>query len=372
MSYSRAVPIALSTLFLALVACQNALSAPDTDLASREASMARLQHEGDVLLEDVVLEPGITADIHVRLFVNEEAPCSGRDRTALLIPGSSHTANSFNRLAEELFTGPRESQMCRLAALDFPGHGQSSLPGPGLLFGDLTLQHYLEAAAGVLDRLPDHNVHIGAIVGHSQGTMIIQMLQAHLVRERTNLREAYGIRKAVLLGPSMPAALPWLWSSNTAVLGLLQQLVTDDPALGRYIRGPAWAFQAAWFVNTSGDLAPLAPPVATIAANGWNSRLPLVANLQTLGAAPFSRPSIPSGIFAAEEGTDLQIVNMADDPASLPFEGQALLEYLTGDAEARISLVLDPTGSHSAVHSAMLIDELVDDVRSAMELPRRP
>jgi hypothetical protein len=81
---------------------------------------------------------------------------------------------------------------------------------------------------------------------------------------------------------------------------------------------------------------------------------------------------IPAGIFADDQGTELHIVNNADDPASLPLEGEALLNHLTGDPSAEISLVVDPTGSNSATHSAMLIDELADDVRAAIALPRRP
>jgi hypothetical protein len=127
-----------------------------------------------------------------------------------------------------------------------------------------------------------------------------------------------------------------------------------------------------WFLDLTGEVAPLAPSVATIAESGWNSRLPLVANLQTLGLNPFSRPYIPAGIFADDQGTELHIVNNADDPASLPLEGEALLNHLTGDPSAEISLVVDPTGSNSATHSAMLIDELADDVRAAIALPRRP
>lgn len=377
MSLSRAAPMVATTLLVLVSGCEGPPLGPATpadgpEPASDVASGVAAGSVDDLIIRDVALEPGVTADIHVRLFVNEQMPCAGRNRTAAAIPGSSHTANSFNRLAEELFTGPRETRMCTLVAVNFPGHGSSSLPEGDLLFGQLRLEHYVATIAGVLDRLPRLGIEPGAVIGQSQGTMVIQMLQAQLVAAGTNLHEAYGIQNVVLLGPNMPAALPWLWTGNTAIFDLLGTLLTEDERLGQYIRGPAWAFQAAWFINLSGDIAPLAPAVETIEENGWNSRLPLFANLQTLGADPFGRPAIPSGIFAARERTELQIVNMADDPASLPFEGRALMEYLTGEPDAPVSLVVDPSGSHSAVHSAMLIPELVDDVRAAIELPRRP
>lgn len=371
---SRAALMSAMIFVFAVGGCQDAPTASGGDGGTDAITSATLEYrqDTDLFIDGVMLQPGVTADIHVRLFVNEEMPCSGPDRTAFFIPGSSHTANTINLVAEEMFGGPPETRMCQVAAVNFPGHGQSSLPEGDLLFGDLSLQHYLATVTAVLDRLSEHAVFPGVIVGHSQGTMIIQMLQARLVAEETDLREAYGIRKAVLVAPNMPAELDWLWSSNPAVLELIQQLITSDPELGTYIQGPAWAFRAAWFLDLNGAIAPLAPSVATIAENGWNSKLPLVANLQTLGRDPLSRPSIPAGVFADGERTELQIVNNADDPASLPSEGQALLEYLTGDPGARIRLVVDPTGSHSATHSAMLIEELADEVRAAIELPRRP
>lgn len=368
-----AVASAVALVFT-LGACQEAPSAPEGDVATGASPSATAKHraDADLFIDAVPLQPGVTADIHVQLFVNEGMPCSGTDRTALFLPGSSHTANTFSLVAEEMFRGPRETRMCQVAAVNFPGHGQSSLPQGDLLFGDLTLQHYLATVTGVLDRLSGHGVSPGAIVGHSQGTMVVQMLQAELVAEGTSLRDAHGIRRAVLLSPNLPAELPWRWRSNPALLELIQRLVTVDPELGQYIRGPAWAFRRAWFLDLTGAVAPLAPSATTIAGNGWNSKLPLVANLQTLGSDPFSRPSIPAGIFADGEGTELQIVSNADDPASLPSEGEALLRYLTGAPDARNTVVVDPTGSHSATHSAMLIEELADDVRTAIDLPRRP
>jgi len=50
-------------------------------------------HDYAIVLDDVVLRPGVTVDLHLQVFVNDRTPCVGR--TILAVPGFAHTAATF-------------------------------------------------------------------------------------------------------------------------------------------------------------------------------------------------------------------------------------------------------------------------------------
>ena len=122
---ARTVPVARIALIAAL-ALPSLAAATDMDF--------------DIWLSNVRLRRHVTVDLHVKVFVNERHPCHGN--TILAVHGANGNAHRWDNFVEAIFahnpTSPRE--VCRVAALEFPGHGQSGLPEGDLLFGELTLE----------------------------------------------------------------------------------------------------------------------------------------------------------------------------------------------------------------------------------------
>src|SRR5918996_3020962 len=162
----RIARIALTLLFVAFApALAHALPPGGTDT--------------DIVLSEVPLRPGVTADIHLKVFVNAAQPCLGR--TILAVPGFAHTAETFGPLAEAIFAStPHGQYACRIVAIDFPGHGDSSLPSAGLPFGFLSLSDYVSVVLATLERLPSYGLHPRTLLAHSQGGLVVQMAQQRL------------------------------------------------------------------------------------------------------------------------------------------------------------------------------------------------
>ena len=152
----------------------------------------------DLFLEKVKLRPGVKCDIHLKVFVNDEQPRFGK--TVFAISGWVHSAQSWDEYAEALFAHPfKGARTSRLVAIDQPGRGLSSLPTK-ISFGELLLDDYVTAILAALDRLPAHGICPQEIIGFSQGGMLVQMVQEHLLDSGSSLFEEYGIFRAVLLG----------------------------------------------------------------------------------------------------------------------------------------------------------------------------
>lgn len=321
-----------------------------------------------LLLGDVMIRPGITADLHVRVFVNEERPCRAPARTALAIHGVNHTAASWGTLAEAFFTGPAPDQLCTVLALDHPGHGQSGLPegDPDFKFGQLTVEDYARGVVEALDRLRRRGFRPALVMGHSQGTQTLMTVQQFLRDEGTDLAERFEVRDAVFFGTQGPRQLPTEWTlSDEAVTDLIGSLVTTTPEKGTFVAGPPRVFLQNWFINRSLVLSSDAPTLTEIATNGWNEDVPLAAVLQVRGFGGLEPPSADREIFASRSGTRLQVIQFTDDPWAL--NAGKIYEYLTGDASrAGFVTVTDP--ENEAVHDYQITDPNV--VRAAIEIPR--
>lgn len=321
----------------------------------------------DLFIEDVELRPGVTVDIHLSVFVNEENPC--RKRTSFAIPGLVHTAATWEPFVKALFEGVSEEDdddaVCRVVAVDLPGHGESSLPTGDLLFGDLLLDDYVTALITTLERLrADFNIRPRTIMAHSQGGLLVQMVQQRLIDQGTNLRRAFKIRKAVLISSVAPVETPFfLAESGLAAQILSPFLVVDNSSLGLHFSIPAENWRLIFFTNFAAPLqeaglVPGAPTAAEIQANGWNARAPLLASLQLIGATPLVRPTVDAGIFAGGNddengGTELNVITYDNDILILSQENQALYEYLTGDVTlSGLVVITDP----NAVHDLQLSD----------------
>lgn len=321
----------------------------------------------DLFFDDVPFRPAASADIHVRVFVNESGPCHDPRRTAFFIHGVNATAASWERLANAFFTGDSQEQLCLAAAIDHPGHGRSGLPD-GVLFGELMIQDYARTVMEVLGRLRHEGIRPTILIGHSQGTSTTQALQQMLREAGTNVRERYGVRDVVFLGSQGPRELRASFLlPEQDVADLIASLVTTTPERGTFVQGPAPIFQQLWFINLSLQLSSAAPSLQTIAAEGWNADVPLFATLQAAGQGGFDTPSIDPGVFGPGSGSTLHFIDFADDPWSLTPRAREIYEYLTGDASLSgfVSLT-DP--ENEAVHDYMISHP--DVVRGAIDLPR--
>lgn len=339
------------------------------ELAMRD--IAGPPRDASLFLEDVSLRPGVVADLHVRLLVNEALPCNDPKRTAFAIHGVNHTAASWERLADAFFSGPRRQQLCQIAALDQVGHGLSGLPEGELLFGEVLIQDYARSVIAVLERLSRRGIRPGIVLAHSQGTLTTQTVQQMLADQGTSLADRFRIHDAVLLGTQGPQEAPN--AIPAGIDALVATLITTTPERGTFILGPPEVFQALWFSNLVGALSSRTPSLEEIALGGWAADAPLFAVLQNLegdpAVDPFPRPSVSAGVFGPGSGTRLQMIDFADDPFSLSPDAQAIYLHLTSDGSLSHFVTLtDPLELNEAIHGFQVTDP--GTVRAAIDLPR--
>ncbi len=284
----------------------------------------------DITLEDVVVRPNVTADIHLKVFVNELQPCDGK--VIFAVHGFAHTAATWGPFAEAIFAdNPAGQNVCQIVAIDLPGHGGSSLPTDALLFGDLTLGDYVTALQNTLKRLPGLGLLPKTLLGHSQGGLLIQMTQQALKNIGTNLRQEFGVKDVVLMAPVPGQPISWALADSGTALDLLGPFLTFAPALGTHISIPddPWWLILFFSADVFGNVVPSAPPPAQVAA--YNAPEPFLSALELVGAPGFVRPSVDAGLFGPDSRTTLQIISYAHDTINLPSESALLYTHLTGD-----------------------------------------
>jgi pimeloyl-ACP methyl ester carboxylesterase len=300
----------------------------------------------DLFIDDVELRTGVTSDIHVKVFVNDEQPRFGK--TVFAIPGWNCTAQIWDQYAEALFTHPfRGVRTSRLIAIDLPGHGESTRPTE-IWFGELLLDDYVTAILATLDGLRGCGICPQEIIGFSQGGLLVQMVQQRLVDSGSSLFEEYGIFRAVLLAPSPAAPIEWHQTTDgTAETMLALFLVGEDHPyyaqdydllwLHFHVPEDWWPF--VFFRDPDDLVAPDAPSPADIIARGYRAPAPLFSSMQLLGYAGevpgypgeepfFPRPEVSPGIFGLQSGTLLHVVGFEDDTLIYPEESTALFDHL--------------------------------------------
>jgi pimeloyl-ACP methyl ester carboxylesterase len=299
-----------------------------TLLSLTATGSARADTGEDLFLDAVQVRPGVTADIHLRVYQNTHAPC--RSGTVLAIHGANSTGKSLEDFALELTEAPIDGRpVCRAVTLELPGHGQSSAPD-GLLFGELTPDDYATTVLGVLDRLPDEGIRPHTLVGHSMGGLVIQLAQQALVDEGSSLWEAFHIRHAVLLSPAIPGAVPWTFRGDPGGPALISMFVQDDPVLGPIIDFPPEVFVSIVFTTLDGTLASNAMTPEEVASSGWMNPESLGAIGSMFGLPSHDLPDVEPGIFADELGTKLDLVAFEQDTVILASDLGPLFSYLTG------------------------------------------
>jgi len=345
--------------------------------AAQGASASSLDF--DITLEDVVIRHDVSADIHLKVFVNELQPCDGK--VIFAVHGFAHTAATWGPLAEAIFEeNPAGQNVCQIVAIDLPGHGGSSLPTTApptapLLFGDLFLEDYVTVLQNTLERLPaETGLQAKTLLAHSQGGLLIQMTQQALKSNGTDLRQEFDIKHVVLMAPVPGQPISWAFADNGTALALLGQFVDFTPALGIHINIPDPVWPILFF--SAADVEPCPPPPsfwvvvpnaptpAEVTARGYNAREPFVSALQLVGA----RPSVDAGLFGPDTRTTLQIVSYEQDTIILPSESALLYAHLTGDSSG--AGFAEVSGAE-AVHDFHVSDpsSLLDQIAGRITLP---
>ena len=311
---------------------------------------AQTSMDYNIFIEDIEFQPGVTIDINVNVYVNENATNWANHGKIFAIEGMAHTANCLKPLAEELFLNPHQMEINEFFAIDMPGRGGSGLPeglnslGQPFLLDQMYIEDYLAVIEGAVRYLNDAlNVHPTTIMGHSLGGLEVILLQQKLIDEGTNLRKAYGFKNAVLLAPGMPAPLDWAYINGGGSSGLYDYIDYFTPEYGTVLNLPYYVWPFAFFTNTCCYLGPAmvpgAPTPAEVLANGYASIKPAPLLLQISGSPippglpyPYKpRCEADPNIFKAKNGVQLSIVSDEFDKMMAPSEEMALYEYLTGD-----------------------------------------
>lgn len=314
--------------------------------------------EADLFLPEIELRPGVTAEIHLRVHQKPGVPCKAG--TVLAIHGANSTARSLEPLALELVSRPPGGKpVCRVLAMDLPGHGQSSLPS-GALFGELTIEDYAGAVTQVLDRLDDDGIRPHTIVGHSMGGLVVQMTQQALLDEGSSLDDAFGIDHAVLLAPAIPASVDWTFRDATDGPQLIAAFLAEPPGLGPVVDIPPEVFVAVVFTKLDGTLASNAMTPAEVAASGWVNAESFTASGSMLGLLP-GGPDVDPGIFDDALGTRLDVVAFQEDTIIAAEDLGPLFTYLTGEPEGPgFSIVQAEIATHGLPQTdpAFMLDAL--------------
>jgi len=345
----------------------------------------------DLVFPNVELRPGVTADINVLVLQNSDRKCHNghkgyRGKSITALHGLANTASTWKLLAKELFSdNPIGPEVCRILAINLPGRGYSSLPKgeANLSFGQLTLDDHVQAVIGTLERIRQAGFHPETIMAHSQGGLIVQMVQQALLTDGSSLRAEFEIKKAFLIAPIAPVGVSWYFADPTVSEPVLSPYLTYNLVLGAHVAIPSipaippdeddkddWQLLFFTYPYPHG-LTTNAPPLETVVTEGYNSPEPLYASLQLLrleGAGiatvfelkdPGAPQAVDPGIFD-RTGTRLEFVAMSQDSfqafpeqVELGEQEAVLYEYLTNDTKRKRFAVVVPEDADTvdAVHS---------------------
>ena len=311
-----------------------------------------------IMVSDIEFQPGVTIDINVNVYVNENAHNWADHGKIFAVEGMAHTANCWKPFAEELFlrTDP-QLEINEFYAIDMPGRGGSGLPqglnslGNTFLLDQMYIEDYLAVIEGVVSYLNNElNVHPTTIMGHSLGGLEVIMLQNKLINEGTNLRKAFGFKNAVLLAPAVPAPLDWAFVSGTggsALLAYVAYIPGRGTMLDLVSPPNCYAWPYIFFTNTccyfAPNMVPGAPSPPEVIAKGYNAMEPGPLCLQIAGmpippGMPYPyKPRVEAdpNIFKPKHGVQLTIVADEFDKMMFPAEEEVLYKYLTGDKHTK-------------------------------------
>jgi pimeloyl-ACP methyl ester carboxylesterase len=270
-----------------------------------------------------------SATIHAEVYGN---PANRGVTTVLAVHGLTGTATTWKPLASAMFADSVLGKAVkRVIAIDFVGHGLSTLPTlpAGTRFGDLLIEDNVSVLIQSIDKLRAMNLAPQVVLGHSMGGLAIQAAQETLLASNSSLAKK-GIVGAILLSAVPNRGSVWTQPppSNPA-----PYLVTTTE-LGTYLDLPAAvAQQGATWRTLNGTLVPNVPSVATIENNDWVGIEPLSTIVELTGTtAPVIRPFARQNAFATNNGTVLLVISASQDVLTPAVDQDDLYLYLTGQS----------------------------------------
>lgn len=315
--------------------------------------------EEKVTLPNVTIRAGITTPITVTTF--SRGVCK---RSALAIPGLLHSAATWRPLAEAFL---RENErICRVYALDLPGQGESPLPS-ALSYSAITLSDLVTVIDEVICELSRDQL-ISTIVAHSQGALLVQLLQQSLIARNESVRGKFGVTRVVFLAPVSGEPIPWYFPTTARFRELLSNAIMSDEARGAHITISSELWSSLFFSRLDGTIPAGVPSSEEV--DRYRVTAPLVSTLELLGYPPYRRPRIEPGIFAPRYRTRLTLVAFAQDPfIGLGEVGQLYL-HLTDDAKQRRLVVME---GDDTVHDLHLVapERVVQSIRRPAPLALR-
>lgn len=280
-----------------------------------------------LVFDNVTLRDRVKADIEVKVFVDERKGCR---ETLFAIHGLAHTASTFGPFAQAMFDDNSQvTQACRVAAINLPARGRSSLP-TGDLYGNLSLSDYANAIVEVLDRLQHTHLKIHTVLGHSQGSLLLQAVQQQLIDDQTNMKKRWGIDRATLLAAngSVELAAP----DDGSFAAFAAAFTTTDSILGTTLQVSDGTFSELFFSNFESAPAPGTPSTLELATLRYNAPAAGKATAELLYILPLAPPSASAGIFdARRHKTRLQVISASQDVFVSQASSNSIYVHLTGD-----------------------------------------
>lgn len=302
--------------------------------------------EERLVISNVAIREGVHSDVVVTSYSRAATTCRC---SAVAVPGLLHSVASWRPLAESLLSG-RERKLCRVYAIDLPGQGESSLP-KGIRYGELSLDDLVSVLRAVLIALSSQDRSISTMLAHSQGALLVQLLQQALINQGESLRESFNVRHVIFLAPVSGDPIPWYFPTTPRFLELLSQSMASSDERGAHISVGAELWRTLFFSSIEGTLTPRAPALDEVAK--FIVQAPLRSTLETFGFHPYGRPQIQEGIFSKQYKTSLTLLAFAQDPFIGLGETTQLYLHLTGDSRQRRFGILE---GEDTVHDYHLID----------------
>lgn len=301
------------------------------------------------LVFSVTMRAGVTATIRAEILENTDAPSGS---TALFVHGLAHTGNTWKPLAASIFSDATlGSTVHRAVLLNLPGRNGSSYPS-GALLGDLTLDDYAAIVIRTLDACATNHTAPSALVAHSMGGLILQVVQEKLLSNSSSLASAYGISKVSVIGSAEPAEVPDQSLEDGNGVGLVEFYSKTNAVEGKHVEVTPYVFVGLFFTDKSQQPVSGTPFPGAVVAYGYKSDESYMASLGAVGTSAM-RPSVRSGAFSSSNGTILRVIAGSQDPFSDLGVQKSLYEYLTVDTGDAGFIVIT---ANNAVHDEFIID----------------
>lgn len=314
----------------------------------------------------VQVKPGVTVDMGANVVLNPAKPKKGS--TILVLNGTGQNSNTFIPLSQQLFTDTTTNKLvARTILLNYPGHGNSSLPisTTGVKFGDLTLGDYVTALIESLRKLNEIDMAPDVIMGHSLGAEMLHLAQQRLVSQNSSFRKEFGVKTAIFVVPDIVGPPAWAFTDSGTGAAVLSMLSVDDPQQGRVVVFPPPVWIGFFYGDLMGRVVAGAPTPDQAVASGFISNDSALMVAEFLGAPPFQRPTVAAGIFSKSSGTTAGLIALEQDGIYTFKEHQDLYTHLTQDSSSKLFFPL--TGANT-VHNVHVFSPttLIDPIRQIL------